>query len=45
LSFINKFPYIAVIDEASEFKFGLQLRFAKTHHPIPPEEKVAVALG
>jgi len=37
--FKNKFPYISVIDKASEFKFGLQLGFAKAHHYIPPEEK------
>jgi len=39
LSFKNKFPYISVIDEASDFKFGMQLKFAKAHHQIPPEEK------
>jgi len=39
LSFKNKFPYISVIDEASDFKFGKQLEFAKFHHKIPPEEK------
>jgi len=45
LSFINKFPYISVTDEASDFKFGMQLRFAKAHHEIPLEEKVGAALG
>jgi len=40
LSFINRFPYISVIDEASDFKFGMQLQFE-----IPLEEKVGVALG
>jgi len=45
LSFKNKFPYISVIDEASDFKFGKQLRFAKAHHEIPLEEKVGMALG
>ena len=25
--------------EASEFKFGRLLRFAKTHHKIPPRSK------
>jgi len=45
LSFRNRFPYLSVIDEASDFKFGLQLRFAKAHHEIPLEEKVDVALG
>jgi len=43
--FKNRCPYISVIDEASDFKFGLQLGFAKAHHQIPPEEKVGVALG
>jgi len=45
LSFKNKFPYISEMDEASDFKFGKQLGFAKFHHQIPPEEKVGVALG
>jgi len=45
LSFINRFPYIFVIDEASNFKFGMQLGFAKAHHQIPLEEKLGVALG
>jgi len=40
LSFKNKFPYISVIGEASDFKFGMQLEFAKARHHIPPEEKV-----
>jgi len=40
----NRFPYISVIDEASDFKFGMQLRFAKAHHEIQLEEKVGVAL-
>ena len=35
LSFKNRFPYISVIDEASDFKFGMQPGFAKTHHQIP----------
>jgi len=39
LSFKNKFPYISIIDKASELKFGMQLRFAKAHHQITPEEK------
>jgi len=43
LSFKNKFPYISVIDEASDFKFGKQLGFGKAHHYIPSEEKVGVA--
>ena len=45
LSLRNRFSYISVIDEASDFKFGLQLRFAEAHHEIPLEEKVRVALG
>jgi len=44
LSFKNKFPYISVTDEACDFKFGMQLGFAKAHHQIPLE-KVGVALG
>jgi len=31
LSFKNRFPYISVTDEASDFKFGMQLGFAKAH--------------
>jgi len=45
LSFRNRFHYISVIDEASDFKFGMQLEFAKAHHQIPLEEKVGVALA
>jgi len=45
LSFKNGFPYISVIDEASDFKFGTQLQFAKAHHIIPLEEMVGMALG
>jgi len=45
LSFKNRFLYISAIDEASDFKFGVQLGFAKAHHQSPPEEKVGVALG
>jgi len=33
-----------VIVEASDFKFGTQLEFAKAHHQIPLKEKVGVAL-
>ena len=33
----SQHSYISVTDEASNFKFGMQLRFAKTHHQIPPE--------
>jgi len=39
LSFENTFPYISVIDEASDFKFGMQLRFPKAHHKITPVVK------
>jgi len=38
LSFKNKFPYISVINEASDFKFRTQLEFAKAHHQIPLEK-------
>ena len=31
--------------EASDFKFSTQLRFAKAHHQINPEEKVVAGLG
>ena len=43
LSFKNKFPYIFVIDEASDFKFGMQVRFSKANHETPLEEIVGVA--
>jgi len=39
LSFKYKFPYISVIDKASDFKCGIQLRFFRSHHQIPLEEK------
>jgi len=45
LSFKSRFPYISEKDEARDFKFGMQLGFAKAHHQIPLEEKVDVALG
>jgi len=45
LSFKNKFPYISVTDEASDFKFGKQLGFVKSHHQIQLEESVGVALS
>jgi len=44
LSLKNRLFYISVIDEASNFKFGMQLGFAKAHH-IVLEEKVGVVLG
>ena len=34
LWFKNRLPYISVIDEASDFKFGLQLGLAKAHRKI-----------
>jgi len=45
LSFKKTFPYISVIDAASDFKFGTQLEFAKVHHQIPSDKKVDVAVG
>ena len=45
LSFKNKYPYISVTYEVSDFKFGMQLGFAQAHHHIPLEEKVDVVLG
>ena len=36
---------MAVIYEASNFKFGMQLEFAMAHHQILLEEKVDVARG
>jgi len=40
------FPFnISATAEASDFKFGTQLGFAKSHHKITPREKVGVALG
>jgi len=39
VSFKNKFPYISVIDEASDFKFGMQLGFVKAHHKITRSRK------
>jgi len=37
LSFKNRLLYISLIDEASDFKFGMQLWFAKAHHKISLE--------
>jgi len=45
LSFKNRLSYISVIDETSDFKFGTQLGFAKTHHKTTPRGKMGVALG
>jgi len=40
------FPFnISATAEASDFKFGVQLWFAKAHHEITPRGKVGVALG
>jgi len=39
LSFKNTFSYITVINEASDFKFGMQLRFAKAHDKITRRKK------
>jgi len=36
---------ISATAEASDFKFGTQLKFAKAHHKIRPREKMGVALG
>jgi len=44
-SFKNKFPYISVTDEASDFKFGMQLGFVKAHHKTTPRGKVGVVLA
>jgi len=40
-SFFN----ISATAEASEFKFGMQLGFAKAIIKLHPDEKVGVALG
>lgn len=45
LSFKDKLPYISVIDEASDFKFGLQVGFANAHHKITPRGKSGRGLG
>jgi len=45
LLFKNRLPFISVTDEASDFKFGMQLGFAKAHHQIPLEEKAGLAPG
>ena len=37
--------YIYTVAEASDFKFGTQLGFAKAHHKTTPRGKVGVALG
>ena len=45
LSFKKRFPYICVIDEASDFKFGMQLGFAKAHDKITRKRKGRHGLG
>jgi len=45
LSFKNNSPYISVIDEASDFKFGIQLGFAKAHHKNHTQKKIGRGLG
>jgi len=42
--FKNKFPYISLIDEASDFKFGIYLGFAKARLKSH-SKKVGIALG
>ena len=44
LSFNNRFPYISVTDEASDFEFGKLLGFAK-YHKITPRRKIGGGLG
>jgi len=40
------FPFnIYTMAEASDFKFDIQLGFAKSHHKTTPSGKVGVALG
>jgi len=40
-----QFPFnISARAEASDFKFGMQLGFAKGHHKITPRENVGVAM-
>jgi len=36
---------ISATTKDSDFKFGMQLGFAKGHHKITPREKVAVPMG
>jgi len=44
LSFKNYFPYISVVDEASDFKFGTQRGFVKARRKIKSRGKVGVVL-
>jgi len=45
LSFKNRSLYISVTNEASDFMFNMQLRFAKAHQQIYLEKNVSMALG
>jgi len=36
---LKKFHYVFIVNEASYFKFGMQLGFAKDHHKTPPRRK------
>jgi len=46
LSEIRGFLFnISATAEASDFKFGKQIGFGKSHHKITPVEKMGVALG
>jgi len=45
LSFKNRFPYISVVDEASDLKFATQLGFAKAYHQITPRGKSGGGFG
>jgi len=43
---IRGFPFnISATAEASDFKFGTQLEFAKAHHKITPRGKNSCGLG
>jgi len=46
-NFSKQIPYISVTDEASNFKFGTQLKFDNAHHKITPikESKRDFGLG
>jgi len=41
----NKFFYIFVTDETSDFKFCKQLEFAEAHHKITPRRKSGHGIG
>ena len=43
-NFLRKFIYVFVTDEASGFRFGLQLGFVKTQDEIRPKRKVVVPM-